>query len=184
VSVAFRFHRGRAFWLAGLAAICAIAFTAAAAHAAPPPPQEDPFYTYTGSTPLSSIAPGTVLKTRIELLHVKGMSYPVKAVQLLYRTINAMGEPAVNVTSVLEPLTGPPLFADVISYQPFYDSLNTEDDPSYAISGGEFKAGEEIEAVQTELLAPALLDDAVVVIPDAEGESADFAVGPEEGRTR
>jgi Secretory lipase len=181
MSVAFRFHRGHAFCLAGLAAICAIALTATDAHAAPPPPQEDPFYTYAGSTPLASIAPGTDLKTRTELFHVVGVPLPVKAVQILYRTINALGEPAVNVTSVLEPLLGPAQFAPVISYQPFYDSLNPEADPSYAISGGEFKPGEIVEAEQTLMLAPALLAGVPVVIPDAEGENADFAVGPEEG---
>src|ERR1700758_4287471 len=33
-------------------------------------PKDDPFYSYTGSTPLASIAPGTVLNTRHIQYHV------------------------------------------------------------------------------------------------------------------
>ena len=99
------------------------------------PPEQDPFYTYQGSTPLASIAPGTVLKTRALPYHVAGLALPVNAVQLLYRSTGEVGQPTVNVTSVLlPPLTsGTPT---VVSYQSFYDSLNPEDEPSYAISGG------------------------------------------------
>jgi hypothetical protein len=67
------------------------------------PPQQDPFYKYTGTTPLASIAPGTVLKTRSEQYHVAGIPSIVSVVQLLYRSTGAIGQPTVNVTSVLEP---------------------------------------------------------------------------------
>jgi hypothetical protein len=150
-----------------------------AAQAAVPTPQTDPFYSYSGSTPLASIAPGTVLKTRSLPYHVVGLALPVSAVQLLYRTTGAQGQPTVNVTSVLRPpiQLGTP---KVISYQSFYDSLSPDDEPSYAISGG-LTIGGLIPNVESLFIAPALLAGFTVVVPDTEGEAADFAAGPEYG---
>lgn len=143
------------------------------------PPQQDPFYAYTGATPLAQIAPGTVLKTRILSYHVLGLSLSVEAVQLLYRTTGMLGQPTVNVTSVLEPplRLGTP---NVVSYQSFYDSLSSADEPSYAISGG-MTLGGLIPNVEAVLIVPALLAGSAVVVPDTEGENADFAAGPEYG---
>ncbi len=143
------------------------------------PPRQDPFYSYEGKTPLKRIAPGTVLKTRTVPFHLTGVELPITAVQLLYRSTSALKKPTVNVTSVLLPPVklGTP---SVISYQSFYDSLSTEDDPSYAISGG-VTTGGEIPQVESVLIAPALLAGETVVVPDTEGESADFAAGPEYG---
>src|SRR5271155_706853 len=144
------------------------------------PPEQDPFYSYTGTTPLASIAPGTVLKTRTEAYHVAGILLPIRAVQLLYRTTNMIGQPTVNVTSVLLPLLrlGTPT---VISYQSLYDSLSTEGDPSYAISGGPLALGSLLPNLESVLIAPMLLAGDAVVVPDTEGERADFAAGPEYG---
>ena len=122
------------------------------------------------------MAPGTVIKTRTVSDHIEGIELPVKAVQLLYRSTSELGKPAVNVTSVLLP----PLKAGtptVLSYQSFYDSLTAEDDPSYAISGGTGTGG-EIPQAESVLIAPALLAGETVVVPDTEGEEADFAAGP------
>lgn len=159
------------------ALVCAI--VAAPAAQAALPPQQDPFYRYEGTTALAAIAPGTVLKTRTLAYHVAGIALPVTAVQLLYRSVGELGEPTVNVTSVLEPTWhfGPP---PVISYQSFYDSLNPEDEPSYAISGG-VTLGGLIPNVESILIAPALLGGDAVVVTDTEGENADFAAGPEYG---
>ena len=142
-------------------------------------PSEDPFYRYEGSQRLSGIAPGTVLKTRTLSYHVAGIPLPVTAVQLLYRSTGAVGQPTVNVTSVLLPPLhiGTPV---ALSYQSFYDSLNNQDEPSYAISGG-LSLGGLIPDVESAILAPALLAGETVVVPDTEGESADFAAGPEYG---
>lgn len=144
------------------------------------PPAQDPFYTYQGSTPIADIAPGTVLKTRVELYHVAEIAVPIEAVQLLYRSTGELGQPTVNVTSVLEPpiRLGPPT---VVSYQSAYDSLNTEDDPSYAISGGPISLGSLLPNLESVLIAPSLLAGDAVVVPDTEGENADFAAGPEYG---
>ncbi len=156
------------------------AVLAPAAQAQPLPPSQDPFYSYRGATPLSSIPPGTVLKTRVESYHVAGMSLPVKVVQLLYRSTTELGQPTVNVTSVLEsPVsTGKP--PDVVAYQSFYDSLSTNDDPSYAISGGG-SLGVGISDAEPALITPLLLSGDAVVVADTEGEQADFAAGPEYG---
>jgi hypothetical protein len=147
--------------------------------ATPPPPEEDAFYSYHGGIPLLDIAPGTVLKTRTLAYHVAGIPLPVKAVQLLYRSTGETGEPTVNVTSVLEP---PHLAAapNVVAYQSFYDSLNPDDEPSYSISGG-LSLGGAIPNVEALLIAPELLAGDAVVVADTEGETANFAAGPEYG---
>lgn len=164
--------------LLGLALMLCLALTAPAARAVPPP-GEDPFYAYEGSTPLAEIAPGTVLKTRSMLWHVAGLPLPVQAVQLLYRTTGQTGEPTVNVTSVLKPALS---FGQskVVAYQSFYDSLNPADEPSYAIAGG-LTLGGIIPNIESLLIAPELTAGRTVVIADTEGESADFAAGPEYG---
>jgi hypothetical protein len=163
----------------GLALLLWAALAAPGAGAAVATPEQDPFYAYEGSTPLANIAPGTVLKTRTFAYHVAGIPLPVKAVQLLYRSAGETGTPTVNVTSVLKPpLTlGTP---NVVAYQSFYDSLNPDDEPSYSISGG-LTLGGAIPAVETALFAPELLSGNAVVIADTEGETADFAAGPEYG---
>jgi secretory lipase len=166
---------------AGLRLFGVLALLAWAALTAPPAraavtPEQDPFYKYEGSTPLKHIAPGTVLKTRTVSFHIAEIPIPITAVQLLYRSTSELREPAVNVTSVLLP----PLRAvtpTVLSYQSFYDSLSTEDDPSYAISGG-FSMGGEIPQAESVLIAPALLAGETVVVPDTEGEEANFSAGP------
>src|SRR6201996_558683 len=165
----------------GLALVAlALFFVAPAASAAPPTPEEDPFYHYAGSKPLSEIAPGTVLKTRTESWHVVGIPTPVTAIQLLYRSTSATGEPTVNVTLVLKPLItiGTP---QVVAYQSFYDSLTPTDEPSYAITGG-LSLGGAIPQVESALIGPSLLADRTVVIADTEGQNADFAAGPEYGK--
>jgi hypothetical protein len=160
-------------------AMLAVALAAPLAQAAPPKPGQDPFYRYEAATPLSQIAPGTVLKTRTLPYHVAGLPLPVTAVQLLYRSTSQTGEATVDVTSVLRP----PLAAGtpkVVAYQSFYDSLNPEDEPSYAISGG-LTLGGAIPQVESLLFAPELASGKTIVIADTEGENADFAAGPEYG---
>jgi hypothetical protein len=169
--------RRRALSLVFAVLACA-ALLAPAARAATPPGQ-DPFYAYQGAAPLASIAPGTVLKTRILSYHLVGLPLPVRAIQLLYRSTGELGQPTVNVTSVLKPpvALGAPR---VVSYQSFYDSLNPDDEPSYAISGG-VTSGGMIPNVESTLIVPSLLAGETVVVADTEGENADFAAGPEYG---
>lgn len=136
----------------------------------------DSFYSYTGGEPLSSYAPGAVLKTRQLQYHVVGIPTPVTAVQVLYRSTDAQGRPSANVTSVLKPARQDPTKA--VSYQSFYDSLNPEDSPSRSIAGNVSFGGVVTDA-ESIFIVPLLLKGYTVVVPDTEGQQADFAAGPE-----
>jgi hypothetical protein len=157
-----------------------LALLAPAARAAPLPPGQDPFYRYDGQTPLAQVAPGTVLKTRTVSLHVASIPLPVRAVQLLYRSTGQIGQPTVNVTSVLRPPVqlGP---AKLVSYQSLYDSLNPDDEPSFAIAGGGLSLGGAVAQLESGLITPLLLAGYTIAVPDTEGQAADFAASPEYG---
>jgi hypothetical protein len=142
-------------------------------------PKDDPFYSYAGSTPLASIAPGTVLATRSILYHILGVPTSLRTTQLLYRSTSQTGNPTVNVTSIIQP----PIqlnMKKVISYQSAYDSLNRNDEPSYAISGG-LTLGGVVPNVELAVFGPFIADGYTVIVPDTEGQRADFAAGPEYG---
>jgi hypothetical protein len=142
-------------------------------------PKDDPFYSYTGISPLDSIAPGTVLKTRTFPYHIFGFPTLLETTQLLYRSTSQTNKPTVNVTSVIQP----PIQFDekkVISYQSAYDSLNPNDEPSYAISGG-LRLGGVVPNVEAAVFGPFIADGYTVIVPDTEGQQADFAAGPEYG---
>ncbi|MYW64540.1 triacylglycerol lipase [Streptomyces sp. SID8379] len=176
-------HRTALGTLAG-AVVTVLAVTAfppvaaAAAPAASSAAASDSFYTYDGSAPLASYAPGAVLKTRTLQYHVLGIPTPVKATQLLYRTVDAQGRPSAGVTSIVRSPNGDG--SKAVSYQSFYDSLNPEDAPSRAIAG-DVSLGGLIANGESLLLVPLLLSGYNVVIPDSEGQTADFAAGPEYG---
>jgi hypothetical protein len=175
----FRFLRPVRWSVVLVVLVVAVTMAGAPQARAAVPPGQDPFYRYQGTIPLADIAPGTVLKTRVLSYHVAGLALPVTAVQLLYRSTGAIGQPTVNVTSVLEPpfSLGPP---PVVSYQSLYDSLNPNDEPSYAISGG-LTLGGVVANLESVLIAPALAAGEAVVVADTEGEKADFGAGPEYG---
>lgn len=142
----------------------------------------DPFYQYTDSTPLSSIEPGTVLKTRTISLTVVGIKTSVKALQLVYRSTDALQRPSTNVTTVILPkcTSACPNKDKVISYQSFYDSLNPEDSPSRAYAGGK-RFQDLIPGLEALLVSPYLQKGFTIVISDIEGQTANFAAGPEYG---
>jgi hypothetical protein len=142
-------------------------------------PARGSFYTYTGSTPLAQIKPGTVLKTRTLSYHVVGIALPVQVVQLLYRSAGALGQPTTNVTSVLEPPV-PPSSPRAVSYQSFYDSLNPADEPSVQIAG-DVTLGGFVTDAESVVIAPLLLQGYTVIVPDTEGQTADFSSSPEYG---
>ncbi|MGH2959339.1 MAG: lipase family protein [Solirubrobacterales bacterium] len=141
----------------------------------------DAFYKYTGTTPLASIAPGTPLKTRNIPYSILGFATPLRATQILYRATDAQGRPTANVTSVVQPACFLCLNREkVISYQSFYDSLNPEDQPSVQIAGGVSLTG-IIPQIEIVLFAPFLLKGYSIVISDTQGQTANFAAGPEYG---
>src|SRR5882757_5214240 len=143
-------------------------------------PQDDPFYSYTGSTPLDSIAPGTVLNTRRFHYHLFGFPTLLDTTQLLYGSTSQTGKPTVNVTSVIKP----PFQFDatrVISYQSAYDSLNRNDEPSYAIWGG-LRLGGVIPNVEAAVFGPFIADEwaaelAPTYAPDANEHLNGAAIG-------
>lgn len=142
-------------------------------------PKDDPFYSYTGPGALDTIEPGTVLKTRTFPYHLFGFPTLLQTTQLLYRSTSQTNKPTVNVTSVIKP----PIQFDqtkVISYQSAYDSLNPNDEPSYAISGG-LRLGGVVPNVEAAVFGPLIADGYTVIVPDTEGQRADFAAGPEYG---
>jgi len=175
-----RKNTSRLLAIAVTAAMAATAMAATAGPAAAATPSaaavSDPFYTYDGSVSLASLAPGTVLKTRTLQYHLLGLPTPVKAIQLLYRTTDAQGRPAANVTTVVRSLTGDG--SKAVSYQSFYDSLSPQDGPSRAIAG-DLTLGGLIPNVEALFLVPLLSQGYNLVIPDTEGQTADFAAGPE-----
>ncbi len=140
-------------------------------------PQHDPFYAHDKG--FEGVEPGTVLKTRSFPYHVFGLPTVLKATQLLYRSTSQTGKPTLNVTSIIHP----PFQFDatkVVSYQSAYDSLNRNDEPSYAISGG-LRLGGIVPNVEVAVFGPFLAEGYTVVVPDTEGQEASFAAGPEYG---
>jgi hypothetical protein len=179
----------RAAGLLATAVVAALTVgTAPAATAAPPTTAtayaqtntatSDPFYRYDGSKPLSSYKPGDVLKRRTLDYHVIGIPTPVKAIQLLYRSTDAQGRPSANVTTVVRSHVGDG--SKAVSYQSFYDSLDPEHGPSRAIAG-DVSLGGMIANVEAVVMAPMLLKGYDLVIPDTEGQTAEFAAGPAYG---
>src|ERR1700678_3451433 len=139
-----------------LTAVTSVATTAGTAHAQSPVlPSQDPFYTYSGSTPLSQIAPGTVLNERSVSLVIEGLTVPVSTEQVLYRTTGEAGQPTVTVTTIIRPLlslTG----TKIVAYQMAYDALGSECDPSYTLQGGntaDSTGQEEAAAITAYVLA-------------------------------
>ncbi|GGO89878.1 putative lipase [Nocardioides phosphati] len=158
-----------------LASLLAPGLVQASATAATP----DPFFTYSGSRPLSDYAPGAVLKTRTIPYSLAGIATPLSVRQIVFRTTDQRGRAIAGVTSVIRPLTG--ATSKVIGYGSFYDSLNPEDGPSRAIAGGLNPGGLSGHA-ETTMMVSFLLQGYALVIADTEGPTADFAAGPEYGR--
>jgi hypothetical protein len=147
----------------------------AAQASTPVPPSQDPFYTYSGSTPLSQIAPGTVLAERSVSLVISGLTVPVSTEQVLYRTTGEQGQPTVTVTTIIHPLI--PLEGNrIVVYSPAYDALGSQCDPSYELQGGNGGIGEEGTAIAAYLIA-----GFTVTVPDYEGEAMDWGAGQESG---
>jgi pimeloyl-ACP methyl ester carboxylesterase len=165
-----------------VAALCAVsalvAGTPAAEAATPVLPSQDPFYTYTGSTPLSQIAPGTVLKERGVSLSIDGLTVPVSTEQVQYRTTGELGQPTVTVTTIIKPLlslTG----TKIVAYQTAYDALGSECDPSYTLQGG--NSGDSTAQEEELAIAAYVLAGFTVTVPDYEGTNLDWGAGQESG---
>ncbi|HEX3898187.1 MAG TPA: lipase family protein [Mycobacteriales bacterium] len=145
------------------------------------PPAHDPFYRYTGKTPLAKIAHGTALKERSVTLGLVTSATPLPAEQILYRTTDALGKPALSVTTVVLPLTATVL-PKVAAYLSFYDALTQLCDPSYTLRGGDAGSLNESTAEIEQALVESLRASGdIVTIPDFEDERVDYVAGTESG---
>jgi hypothetical protein len=144
-------------------------------------PAHDPFYRYTGKTPLAKIAHGTALKERSVTLGLATTGTPLPAEQILYRTTDAVGNPAISVTTVVMPLTGT-VVPKVAAYLSFYDALTSLCDPSYTEQGGDPGTLNGSTADIEQALVEALRTSGdIVTIPDFEDERLDYVAGTESG---
>jgi fermentation-respiration switch protein FrsA (DUF1100 family) len=167
-----------------LGAMVAISWAAPAARAARaatiPAPGQDPFYTYAGD--LGAAAPGAILKQRaIKVVLAGGTQTPIAAEQLLFRTSDELGAPALAVTTVIPPLTGSAV-TKIVSWQPFYDSLGPDCDPSYALQGGGNPTGCSDDAQLEETAASTFLAQGdTVLMTDYEETNESYGAGRLEG---
>jgi hypothetical protein len=153
----------------------------APASAAVPLPRDDPFYRYSGSTPLAQVAPGTVLKTRAVTLGIDVNGTPLPASQLLYRTADEVGHPTVTVTTVITP-PGSTVAPKIIAYLSFYDSLSDKCDPSYTLRGGDPGANNtQLSDAEQAFVQAYAATGSVVTVPDFEGEKLHWTAGHESG---
>jgi hypothetical protein len=147
------------------------------------PPSRDPFYRYTGSKPLSRIHHGTALKERSVTLAITTNGTPLPAEQVLYRTTDAVGRPALSVTTVVMPVTGT-VAPKVAAYLSFYDALTSRCDPSYTLRGGNPGHGNESTAeIEQGLVESLRAAGDIVTIPDFEDERVDYVAGTESGKS-
>jgi hypothetical protein len=148
-----------------------------------PPPSRDPFYRYPGKTRLSRIPHGTALRERSVTLGLATDGTPLPAEQILYRTTDATGQPALSVTTVVLPLTGT-VAPKVAAYLSFYDALTSRCDPSYTLQGGNPGTANESTAVIEQALVESLrVAGDIVTIPDFEDERVDYVAGTESGQS-
>ena len=149
----------------------------AAIASTPLPPNQDPFYSYSGSTPLADIAPGTVLNQRSVQVALGTNSTPITAEQLLYRTTGELGQPIATVTTVLMPATGTAA-PDLVDYLSFYDALGAQCDPSYTLQGGNPGSANEQQAqAEQAFIASYLANNFIVTVPDFEGPDLEWTAG-------
>jgi hypothetical protein len=140
-------------------------------------PSHDDFYRYTGRTPLSQIAPGTPLKEREVTLGAMTTGTPLAAQQILYRTTDAAGHPALSVTTVVLPAAGTAA-PRVVGYLSFYDALGPTCDPSFTLRGGDPGAANQNTGGAEQAVVYSLhAQGYVVTVPDTENETLDFGAG-------
>lgn len=121
--------------------------------------------------------PGDVLRTREIVYHLAGIPTPIRVSQLMYRSIDALGHPVANATSILHPLVQQ-AHPRAVAYNSIYDSLNPDDSPSRMIAGRISFSG-ALNAAEASFLADLVGAGYTVIVSDIEGPHADFGAGPE-----
>jgi Secretory lipase len=131
-------------------------------------PSDDPFYQPPPG--YQHAEPGTVLRSRdVELAFLGLVPQPVRAVQLLYRTMNMNGDPEATATTVIVPaeLT-PGQTCPVLSYQCAIDAMTSRCFPSYALRR-RAKALGSLSQFEFLLITAAVAEGWAVSVPDHEG---------------
>ena len=131
-------------------------------------PADDPFYRPPRG--YQHAEPGTVLRSRdVELAFLGLVPQPVKAIQLLYRTMDLNGEPEATVTTVIVPAELDPEHAcPLLSYQCAIDAMSSRCFPSYALRR-KSKALGSLTQLELLLVTAALAEGWAVSLPDHEG---------------
>ena len=115
-------------------------------------------------------APGTVLRSRdVELAFLGLIPQPVKATQLLYRTMDMHGAPEATVTTVIVPANlGAEQSCPLLSYQCAIDAMSSRCFPSYALRRKANALG-SLAQLELLLITAAIAEGWAVSIPDHEG---------------
>jgi Secretory lipase len=131
-------------------------------------PCDDPFYQPPPG--YQHAEAGTVLRSReVELAFLGLIPQPVKAVQLLYRTMNMNGEPEATATTVIVPAElAPGQTCPVLSYQCAIDAMTSRCFPSYALRR-RAKALGSLSQFEFLLITAAVAEGWAVSVPDHEG---------------
>ncbi|HTY32541.1 lipase family protein [Mycobacterium sp.] len=131
-------------------------------------PSDDPFYQPPPG--YQHAAPGTVLRSRdVELAFLGLIPQPVKAVQLLYRTMDMNGEPEAAATTMIVPAElSPERPCPLLSYQCAIDALSSRCFPSYALRR-RAKAIGSVGQLEFLLISAAVAEGWAVSVPDHEG---------------
>ncbi|ALG09719.1 hypothetical protein AOZ06_24955 [Kibdelosporangium phytohabitans] len=143
-----------------------------------PLPKDDPFYV--PAPGYESSPNGTVLRSRPITAIYLVLPLPVKAHQVLYKSIDSHGKPVAEAATVLvpdQPWTGQGS-RPLVSYQLAVDSLSTRCQPSYTLQVG-LKAPTPASTYELSMSLPALLKGYAVVYSDYLGPRADFLDGPQ-----
>jgi len=132
-------------------------------------PSDDPFYQPPPG--YQHAEPGTVLRSRdVELAFLGLIPQSVRAIQLLYRTMDMNGQPEAAVTTVIVPAeldSEQP--CPLLSYQCAIDAVSSRCFPSYALRR-RAKALGSLSQLELVLVTAALAEGWAVSVPDHEGE--------------
>jgi alpha-beta hydrolase superfamily lysophospholipase len=131
-------------------------------------PRDDPFYQPPAG--FQHAEPGTVLRSRdVEVAFLGLVRQPIKATQLLYRTVDLNGEPEATVTTVIVPAElAEGQTCPLLSYQCAIDAVSSRCFPSYALRR-RAKALGSVAQLELLLIAAAVAEGWAVSVPDHEG---------------
>jgi alpha-beta hydrolase superfamily lysophospholipase len=131
-------------------------------------PSDDPFYQ--APPGYQHAEPGTVLRSRdVELAFLGLIPQSIRAIQLLYRTMDMNGQPEAAVTTVIVPAeldSEQP--CPLLSYQCAIDAVSSRCFPSYALRR-RAKALGSLSQFELVLVTAALAEGWAVSVPDHEG---------------